>query len=69
MRIDYGQTVSCSDVRDDHIFEECRFAGSGFADDVHMTAAVLLFDAEYFVAVAVVGYGKESNRIPIVLYG
>ena len=63
MRVNQGKAVASFDIRDDHILNQCGFAGSGLAYDVHMASAVLLFDAEAFSYITVVCDGKGGDRI------
>lgn len=68
MRIDESQAVSGFNVGNDHVLNQGGFAGAGLADDVYMSAPVILFDAKKFVGVPVICYSKESNFVFIIAF-
>jgi hypothetical protein len=46
VRVDYGYAPAGSDIGNRHIFQEIGFACAGLADNVHMPAPVVGFNAE-----------------------
>lgn len=63
MGINESYSMAVSYVRDNHVFYKGRFPGPGLADDIHMSAPVLFFDAKKYPDIPVVGNGQGSEEV------
>lgn len=68
VRVNQGQSVSISYVGDDHVFDQGGFPSTSLPNDVDMASPVLLLDPESLSDIPVIGYGKEGDRILIIVF-
>ena len=68
VRVNQGQSVSASYVRDDHVLDQGGLPCASFPDDIHMTPPVLLLDAEPLSDVPVIGHSQGGDRILIIVF-
>lgn len=61
MGVDNSNALAVLHVVDDHVAKEGGFTGTRFTNDVHMAAAVFVFDAKNLGLVFEFGFGKEVD--------
>ena len=61
--IDYGHATAVLNILDDHIFQGNRFAHAGFAQQVHVPAPVVGFNAKFGFLVSEIGFGESYNLV------
>ena len=61
VRVDDGKTLPGTDILDDHILDHVGLAHAGFADHVHVAAAVVGLDAETTPLVAEIRLGEWND--------
>lgn len=67
MGIDQRHTVSVLDVRNHHVFDQGGFSGSGFANNVDVSATVLFLDPKQLADIPVIGDGEVGDLVRIIV--
>src|SRR5262249_42230167 len=65
--VDHADAFAVDDILNHQVVDQRRFAGTGFADDVHVLPPIVALDAEKTIRLAKIGFA-EINNILLRIY-